>query len=66
MIKNKYDICKGCYCYRQKDKEEWNCDFLFVMPSSCPCLNCLVKGICSKECTEFTEFYRQEKDYKES
>ena len=47
--------CKGCFCYR-----ETFCSLNTVphLPDGkdCPCLTCLVKGMCGSDCDAFRKY----------
>lgn len=64
--KNDYKMCKGCKIYGKivnlcDDKIEYRRVCMIhqpVLPSKvqCPCIDCLIKGICDNECEEFRNF----------
>jgi hypothetical protein len=63
--KNLYTMCEGCtiYGYITTLKDDLDiyhrdCDIEYPVLSDCqcPCINCLVKGICEDICDEFSEF----------
>jgi hypothetical protein len=54
----KLDDCKGCNLYGL-------CYGIHVLKcdnSKCPCMTCLIKGICNQRCTKFTRFRTNIKD----
>ena len=57
-----WDIeCKGCISYGIFDGEENHCDLKpYFKNKQCPCLTCIVKGICSdisvQQCKAVAEY----------
>lgn len=66
MSKDRYEICKGCRTYGGfvdiiDGKKEYSRACLIAIPilsatEQCPCLTCLIKGMCDSGCDEFREY----------
>lgn len=49
-----HDECKLCEVYGQDVRKGTECKVLHVIPSEeCPCLFCLIKGICRNTCQDY-------------
>ena len=59
--------CKGCHSYPLNDQKVCECGITPYISEteSCPCLNCIVKGICDETCYEFRRYAKQHFIYKE-
>ena len=65
---SEYESCKGCKMdgerlayINSKKTHIRNCRIKIAVLSSteqCPCINCLIKGICSVGCGEYREYMR--------
>jgi hypothetical protein len=53
---NSNDLCKGCNTYMFKCLAHTPCKITEKETLYCPCINCLIKGICIKACRMFKEF----------
>lgn len=74
MTKNKllYQMCEGCTTYGyivtlKPDLEiyhrDCNIEYPVLSNCQCPCINCIVKGICNSACRELLEFkYKSEQE----
>ena len=66
------DICEGCYSNYSEDSDEIrNCSLRPEFNNKpCPCIKCLVKGVCEDACEIFLYFEKEQirswKDKKES
>lgn len=66
MIEDKdfYEVCRGCYSAGDfPDKRGYiyfrKCEIYYPVQSPtkrCPCLTCIVKGICNEPCADYLEF----------
>ena len=58
---SKEAYCKGCYSYFVPV-------YCRIMPKHgeeiCPCVECLIKGICQIRCHEFKVYYSPTKDHR--
>ena len=49
--------CEGCASFSEKDKEcNEEPDQVQIIHSKCPCIRCIVKTMCERECCEFDKF----------
>jgi len=64
--KNLYEMCKGCSSYglifknpdgRRGYNRACNIEYPILSPTSeCPCIKCLIKGICDNPCSKYNEY----------
>lgn len=57
-----YEGCKGCLSSTMRYDPEygysWRCDIMYVSGEGkyCPCISCLVKGMCKNACEDFNNY----------
>ena len=70
-MKELHEICKGCKMNGKKltyldGKNTYIRDCRIKTPvlsstEQCPCINCLIKGICSHGCEEYLDYMRNDR-----
>ena len=50
--------CSGCHVYESKKEDEFaSCNHVpHIKDYECPCISCLVKGMCNKVCEDFISY----------
>lgn len=60
-----HEDCKLCKIYQDDLEHEVECKVLRIVPSKdCPCLLCLLKGICSDTCEEYDKTIKDGRERK--
>lgn len=58
----RYDICGGCYTYMKSVRH--NLKHVCIPPytdyTKCPCITCIIKGMCKNGCQKFRVFRGEE------
>ena len=72
--RNLYKMCKGCSSYGSIFEEHdgikgynraCNIEYPILTPTvECPCIKCLIKGICDTGCPEYNDFRLYEMTFK--
>lgn len=56
--------CRGCYTYMLRENFPYDTSLCSLISdlSECPCLQCIVKSMCSEACENFKEFTGEDKE----